>query len=116
MEIIQWKDFEKVELRVGTIVKVEDFSEAKKPAYKLWVDFGGDPPAGGGVKRSSAQITAHYTKDELVGKQILGVINFPTKQIGPFQSEFLTCGFYRDDGTVILAVPEKPVSNGAKLG
>lgn len=112
METISWIDFEKVELRVGTIVKVEDFPEAKKPAYKLWVDFGGEF----GVKQSSAQITAHYTKEELVGKQILGVINFPVKQIGPFQSEFLTCGFYREDGTVILAIPEREVPNGAKLG
>ena len=111
METISWNDFEKVELRVGTITKVEDFPEAKKPAYKLWADFGEY-----GVKHSSAQITAHYTKEELVGKQILGVINFPVKQIGPFQSEFLTCGFYREDGTVILAIPEKEVPKGAKLG
>lgn len=112
METISWNDFAKVELRVGTITKVEDFPEAKKPAYKLWADFGGEF----GTKQSSAQITAHYTKEGLVGKQILGVINFPVKQIGPFQSEFLTCGFYRDDGTVILAVPEKEVPKGAKLG
>lgn len=111
MEILQWSDFEKIELRIGTITKVEDFPEAKKPAYKLWADFGEY-----GVKQSSAQITAHYTKEELVGKQILGVINFSVKQIGPFQSEFLTCGFYRDDGTVVLAVPEKEVPKGAKLG
>ena len=112
METISWIDFEKVELRVGTIVKVEDFPEAKKPAYKLWVDFGDEF----GTKQSSAQITAHYTKEELVGKQILGVINFPVKQIGPFQSEFLTCGFYREDGTVILAIPEREVPKGSKLG
>ena len=111
MEQIQWNDFEKVELRVGTIIAVEDFPEARKPAYKLTVDFGEF-----GIKRSSAQIVALYSKDELVGKRIVGVINFPTKQIGPFQSEFLTTGFYREDGSVVLAVPDKEVPNGAKLG
>lgn len=110
MEPITWNDFEKVELRAGTIISVEDFPEAKKPAYKITADFGEY-----GIKKSSAQITANYTKEELVGKQILGVINFPTKQIGPFQSEFLTTGLYRDDGTVVLAVPDKEAPNGAKL-
>ena len=111
MEHISWNEFEKVELRVGTIISVEDFPEAKKPAYKITADFGEF-----GVKKSSAQIIVHYSKDELVGKQIIGVINFPNKQIGPFQSEFLTTGFYRDDGSVILAVPDKEMQNGAKLG
>lgn len=111
MEQIEWSDFEKVELCVGTIISVEDFPEAKKPAYKITVDFGER-----GIKKSSVQIVALYTKEELVGKQIVGVINFPTKQIGPFQSEFLTTGFYRLDGTVVLAVPDKEVPNGAKLG
>ena len=111
MEQIEWNDFEKVELRIGTIINVENFPEAKKPAYKITVDFGEF-----GIKKSSVQIVALYTKEELVGKQIVGVINFPAKQIGPFQSEFLTTGFYRSDGTVVLAVPDKEVQNGAKLG
>lgn len=111
MEQIEWSDFEKIEFRVGTILSVEDFPEARKPAYKITVDFGEL-----GIKKSSVQIVALYTKEELVGKQILGVINFPLKQIGPFQSEFLTTGLYREDGTVVLAVPDKEVQNGAKLG
>lgn len=111
MEQIEWSDFEKVEFRVGTILSVEDFPEARKPAYKITVDFGEL-----GIKKSSVQIVALYKKEELVGKQILGVINFPVKQIGPFQSEFLTTGLYREDGTVVLAVPDKEVQNGAKLG
>jgi len=109
-EEISWKDFEKVELRVGTIVKVENFPEAKKPAYKLWVDFGEL-----GVKKSSAQITKLYKKEELMGKQIIAVVNFPPKQIGGFMSEFLTTGFVLDDGEVVLAIPERKVPNGKKL-
>lgn len=111
METIAWSDFEKVELRVGTIVAVDDFREARKPAYKIQVDFGPEI----GVKQSSAQITALYPKEELVGRQIIGVINFPTKQIGPFLSECLITGFYREDGAVVLAVPDQEVPNGAKL-
>ncbi len=112
MNTISWSDFEAVELRVGTIIRVEDFPEARKPAYKIWVDFGGEI----GVRQSSAQITVHYSRDELMGKQIIGVVNFPTKQIGPFISEFLCTGFFREDGSVILAIPERDVPNGAKLG
>lgn len=112
MDTIAWQDFEKVELRIGTVVKAEPFPEARKPAYKLTVDFGSEI----GVKQSSAQITAHYRPDELVGRQVLGVVNFAPKHIGPVLSECLICGFYREDGSVILAVPEKPVPNGAKLG
>lgn len=111
MESIRWSDFERVELRVGTIVSVEDFPEARKPAYKIKADFGPEL----GVKQSSAQITALYAKDELLGRQILGVVNLPPKQIGPFLSEFLVAGLYRDDGAVVLAVPDKHVRNGAKL-
>lgn len=111
MEQITWNDFEKVELRVGTIIEVQDYPEAKKPAYKITADFGEF-----GIKKSSAQLTIHYTKEELMGRQIIGVINFPLKQIGPFQSEFLTTGFYKDDGSVILAVPDKDIPNGSKLG
>jgi len=111
MEQITWEEFEKVGLCVGTIVKVEDFPEAAKPTYKIEVDFGEF-----GIKHSSARIVDLYTKEELLGKQIIGVINFPPKQIGPFSSEFLTTGFYREDGKVVLAVPEKQVLNGSKLG
>ncbi|SDN91383.1 tRNA-binding protein [Desulfonauticus submarinus] len=110
MEKITWDDFEKIELRVGTIIEVQEFSEARKPAYKLKVDFG---PFG--IKKSSAQITHLYTPKELVGKQVIGVINFPPKQIGPFKSECLITGFIQEDGKVVLAVPDKPVENGLKL-
>ena len=109
METINWSDFEKVELRAGTIVKVEDFPEAKKPAYKLWIDLGDL-----GTKKSSAQITKLYKKEDLIGKQVLCVVNFPPKQIGNFISEVLTTGFVTEEG-VVLAVPEKPVENGSKL-
>ncbi len=109
--VITWQDFERVDLRAGTITAIDDFPEARKAAYKVTVDFG--PKIG--TKRTSAQITANYTKKELVGRQIIGVINFPAKQIGPFLSQFLIVGFYRDDGSVILAVPDQAVPNGAKL-
>jgi len=111
MEMIDWNDFEKVELRVGTIVRAEEFPEARVPAYKVWVDFGDEI----GERKSSAQITKVYKLDELVGKQIIGVVNFPVKQIGPMKSECLVTGFYREDG-VVLAVPDQPVPNGLKLG
>ena len=111
METISWEDFEKVELRAGTVVAVDDFPEAKKPAYKLSIDFSELD-----VKKSSARIVDLYTKDQLIGKQVLCAINFPKKKIGPFESEVLISGFYRDNGHVVLAVPEQPVPNGAKLG
>lgn len=110
METINWADFEKVELRVGTIIEVQDFPEARKPAYKLTIDFGEF-----GTKRSSAQITKHYKKEELVGKQVVCVINFPTKQIGPFVSECLTTGFADENGDVVLTQPERKVPNGVKI-
>lgn len=112
MKQIRWSDFEQVELRVGTILTAEDFPEARKPAYKLTVDFGEEI----GIKKSSAQITHHYTKEELVGRQVIGVVNFPPKQIGPFMSECLITGFYDNQGQVVLAVPDKVIQNGAKLG
>lgn len=111
MEEINWSDFEKVEIRVGTITEVEDYPEARKPAYKLWANFGEEI----GTKKSSAQITKLYSKEELVGKQIIGIVNFPPKQIGGFISEFLTTGFIGDEGEVILAQPERKVKNGSKL-
>ena len=112
METIDWPDFARVELRVGTVLRVEDFPEARKPAYKLWVDFGEEI----GERKSSAQITDLYSKEELLGRQVVAVVNFPPKQIGPIRSECLVTGFYRDDGAVVLAQPERPVPNGAKLG
>jgi tRNA-binding protein len=110
MPPISWSDFEAVELRVGTIVAVDDFPEARKPAWKLTVDFGEH-----GVLRSSAQITSLYRPEDLIGRQVLAVLNFPPKQIGPFRSEVLVTGFAREDGTIVLAVPERPVPNGARL-
>ena len=110
METITWNDFEKVELRVGTILEVTDFPQARKPAYKVKVDFG---PFG--VKWSSAQITKHYTGEQLAGRQILAVINFPEKQIANFMSEFLLTGFADENGDIVLASVEKPVPNGSKL-
>ncbi len=111
MAQISWQDFEKVELCVGTIVAAEEFPQARKPAYKLTIDFGDRI----GVRRSSAQITDLYRLDELPGKQIIGVVNFPVKQIGPFLSESLVTGFVQADGSVILAVPDKPAANGQRL-
>lgn len=111
MNQITWDDFEKIELRVGTIIEVSEFPEAKIPAYKIKADFGSEI----GIKNSSARITDHYTKEDLLNKQIIGVVNFPPKQIGPFISEFLCTGFYRKDGSVILAIPDKEVENGSKL-
>jgi len=110
METITLHDFEKVELRAGTILEVADFPEARKPAYKVKVDFG---PFG--IKWSSAQITKHYTKDELMGRQIVGVINFAKKQIGPFMSEFLVTGFADENGDIVLTAVEQKVPNGSKL-
>ncbi|MEN8221250.1 MAG: tRNA-binding protein [Pseudomonadota bacterium] len=111
METINWNDFEKVELRVGTIIDVKDFHEARKPAYQVFIDFG----KALGIKKSSAQITKLYEKEALIGKQVIGVINFPRKQIGPFMSECLITGFVQADGSVVLAVPDKEVENGLKL-
>ncbi|MBI3627121.1 tRNA-binding protein [Candidatus Uhrbacteria bacterium] len=110
MSTITWFDFEKVEIRVGTIVKVEDFPEAKKPAFKLWVDLGEL-----GIKQSGSQITVVYSKDELVGKQVICVTNFPSKQIGKFVSEVLITGFADKEGHVVLSQPEREVPNGARL-
>ena len=112
MEEISWGDFERVELRVGTVIEAREFPEARKPAYILQVDFGDEI----GVRKSSAQITDLYQADELIGRQVVAVVNFPAKQIGPIKSHCLVTGFYRADGAVVLAVPDQPVDNGAKLG
>ncbi len=111
MELISWEHFDLVELRVGTIIDVADFPQARKSAYKIKVDFGADI----GVRQSSAQITTLYSKEQLLGKQVIGVVNFPAKQIGPFRSECLITGFYRPDGAVVLAVPDQPIPNGSKM-
>lgn len=108
---ISWADFERVDLRVGTVTAVEDFPEARRPAYKLWIDFGDEI----GIRKSSAQITLHYTRAELIGRQVIAVINFPKKQVGPFMSEVLVTGFADAEGAIVLARPERPVPNGAKL-
>lgn len=109
-EQIQYSDFLKVDIRVGTIVHVEDYPEARKPAYKLEIDFGDL-----GKKRSSAQITHHYRKEELLGKQVIAVVNFPPKQIGKFMSEVLTLGLPDDQGQVVLLEPTVKVPNGGRL-
>ena len=111
MEEISWNDFMKVELRVGRVLQAEVFKEARKPAYKIWADFGPEI----GEKKTSVQITQLYCPEELIGRQIIGVINFPDKQVGPFRSEFLLTGFADVDGAVVIAVPERAVPNGAKL-
>jgi tRNA-binding protein len=110
MQPITWPEFEKVELRAGTILEVLDFPEARKPAYKLKVDFGEL-----GIKWSSAQITKHYTKEELLGRQILGVVNFPEKQIANFMSQFLVTGLADANGDIVLTTVERLVPNGNKL-
>jgi len=110
MKEITWSEFEQVELRAGTILEVFDFPEARKPAFKVKVDFG---PYG--VRMSSAQITKHYTKASLVGRQIIAVTNFPKKQIGKFMSEFLVTGFADENGDIVLSSLERPVPNGSKM-
>lgn len=110
MQQITWDDFEKVDLRVGTILEALEFPEARKPAYKLRIDFGEF-----GIKTSSAQITKHYTLEELPGRQIVAVINFPKKQIGKFMSEFLVTGFADENGDIVLTAVDRKVPNGSKL-
>ena len=111
MQTISWQDFEMVELRVGTLVRVEPFPEARKPAYKLRVDFGPEV----GVKKSSAQVTVHYTPETLLGRQVLGVVNFPPRQIGPFRSEALVLGLPDETGAVVLIGPGQDVPLGGKM-
>ena len=111
MNNLSWSDFLKVEMRVGTVIEVEDFPQARNPSFILKVDFGEEI----GVKKSSAQITDIYTKESLLGKQVMAVVNFPPKQIGPIMSECLVTGFAREDGAIVLAMPESDVPNGARL-
>ncbi len=109
-ETITFDDFLAVDIRVGTIIEAEPFPEARKPAIKMVIDFGDM-----GTRKSSAQITVHYTPEELIGRQVMAVVNFPPRQIGPFMSQVLTLGYEDENGAVVLARPDKVVPNGAKL-
>lgn len=109
---ITWDDFEKVDIRSGTIIAVNDFPKARKPAYQLTIDFGSEL----GIKKSSAQITAHYKKEDLLNRQIIAIVNFPPKQIADFISECLVLGVYDENKDVILLQPERFVNNGHKIG
>lgn len=109
--MLDFETFLKVDIRVGTVVQAEPFPEARKPAIKLWVDFGSDI----GIRKSSAQITAHYTPDALIGRQVMGVVNFPPRQIGPFMSEFLVLGVPDPDGGIVLLAPDQTVPDGGRM-
>lgn len=112
MPAITWSDFEKIDIRIGTITEVKDFPKAKKPAYQLWIDFGPEL----GIKRSSAQITALYKKEDLLNRTVIAVINFPPKQIADFISECLVLGVYDENNDVILLQADRPVKNGQRIG
>jgi len=108
---IQFDDFLKLDIRAGTVIDVQDFPQARKPAWKLWIDFGDEL----GVKKSSAQLTGNYRREALIGRQVMAVVNFPPRQIGKFMSEVLTLGFPDADGHVVLAAIERPVPDGGRL-
>lgn len=110
--MISWDDFEKIDIRAGTIIQVDEFPKARKPAYKLQIDFGGEI----GIRRSSAQITTHYSREALLNRQVIAVVNFPPKQIADFISECLVLGVYDEQKNVILLAPERSVTNGMKIG
>lgn len=110
--MITWSDFEKIDMRAGTIIEVDDFPKARKPAFKLMIDFGEEI----GIKRSSAQITTHYKKEDLLNRTVIAVVNFPPKQIADFISECLVLGVYDENKDVILLQPERTVKNGMKIG
>lgn len=111
MSEVSFDDFLKLDIRTGHIERVEEFPEARRPAYKLWINFGDEL----GLRKSSAQITKHYTPEDLVGRQIMAVVNFPPRQIGPFMSEVLVLGVPDEDGEVVLVAPDKPVQSGVRL-
>ncbi len=110
--MLTWEEFERVEMRVGTILEVNDFPEARKPAYQLTIDFGGET----GIKKTSAQITKRYRKEDLTGKQVVAVVNFPKKQIGKFMSECLILGSVGEDNDIVLLSPDQTVANGLRIG
>ena len=112
MSVISWNDFEKIDIRCGTVIDVKDFSKARKASYQLWIDFGAEI----GIKKSAAQITAHYKKEALINKQVIAVTNFPPKQIADFFSECLVLGVYDENNHVILLQPERAVKNGQRIG
>lgn len=112
MEMISWNDFEKIDIRVGTIIEAKEFARAKKPAYQLTIDFGTET----GIRHSSAQVTKFYSVEQLAGMQIIAIVNFPAKNIAGFMSECLVLGIYDDNKDVVLLQPQMPVSNGAKIG
>ena len=112
MSVISWSDFEKVEIRCGTVIDVKDFPKARKPSYQIWIDFGTEL----GIKKSSAQVTQFYKKEDLLARQIIAVVNFPPKQIAGFFSECLVLGVYDENNHVILLQPERAVTNGQRIG
>jgi len=112
MSVISWEDFEKIDIRCGTIIEIKDFPRARRPSYQLWIDFGTDL----GIKKSSAQITQYYKKEDLINKQVIAVLNFPPKQIAGFFSECLVLGVYDENNHVILLQPERAVKNGQRIG
>jgi len=112
MSVISWSDFEKVEIRCGTVIDIKDFAKAKKPSYQIWIDFGAEL----GIKKSSAQVTQYYKKEDLLNRQVIAVVNFPPKQIADFFSECLVLGVYDENNHVILLQPERAVKNGQRIG